>query len=192
MVPCVIKCESMCLAGQNSADCRVSEESSLKLHPWLAGSGTAGSGSTEPASRVSSSLPRPHPPQATELGWQSRPADCRDNWCFQAAGSLGGWGDHRSTSLPASGAGLGPPEPVWLVWRLLLPGLPGKGWRAGGERGRAGQGWGMGSSRGDGGLGLGMQRRRVGRRRGRRARALPGLTCDLACRFPHFPPLPHF
>lgn len=84
---------------------------------------------------MSSWGPHPLPPQATEgtaeiigVSWQP------------AAG-----GGHRSTSLPASRAGLGPPEPVWLVWRLLLPELPGREGGGEGWAGMGGGGWGMGS-----------------------------------------------
>lgn len=51
-------------------------------------------------------------------------------------------GVHSPTSLPASGAGLGPLEPVGLVWRLLLLWLSGMGWRPGGgwEWGKGGLG----------------------------------------------------
>lgn len=85
-------------------------------HPWLACSWTARSGNAVPVSRASS----PAPGLLSWAGWAGRGTAGIIGvfWQPAARGLL-------SHFLPASGAGLGPLEPVRLVWRLLLLGRDG-------------------------------------------------------------------
>lgn len=121
--------------------------SQKRRHPWLVCSWTAGSGITRAPS------PAPHllAPQGL-LGWLGRPADCRDNWCFQAASS---WGFTAPPPYLPLGQG-------WVHWNLL-------GWFGGcyyrgslkrdGDPGGGNRGRGVREQWGEVGLGLVMEKR---------------------------------